>query len=283
MKTILILIFSLFLTSLIEAKEITKLQTPKKTTLISLIDWDGNELLSERGELDNDGIAKSSCKIILKWFDTAKSFILIKEGKDYYYQIDKIYKCNIKKDYAYFSLKKVELLKKPVEVKLKRDTLYSEDITQSNQLQDINLLIDEAIRNQKQKKYDKAIEYYKKVISLKPDHVEALISLGICYFSLSKYKESIDAYQKALLYSGDYKHEILSKIATSYFGIGNYEKAIESYRKALELSPNNPEIHFSLGLAFYVNGKKEEAFQQYVSLRRLDLRLAEELFDILYR
>jgi tetratricopeptide (TPR) repeat protein len=46
--------------------------------------------------------------------------------------------------------------------------------------------------------YEKALEYYLNVIKYEPNNGVILNEIGICYFNLSKHKESIDYFYKVI-------------------------------------------------------------------------------------
>jgi tetratricopeptide (TPR) repeat protein len=50
-------------------------------------------------------------------------------------------------------------------------------------------------------KFKEAIEAYEKAIKIKPDYYEAYYGIGVAYDSSNKFKEAIEAYEKALYLS----------------------------------------------------------------------------------
>ncbi len=51
---------------------------------------------------------------------------------------------------------------------------------------------------------------------------------------------------------------------------GNFEEAIKVYDAAIKLSPNNPEYHFKIGIAFESTGKLQEALREFKTATSLD-------------
>jgi tetratricopeptide (TPR) repeat protein len=50
---------------------------------------------------------------------------------------------------------------------------------------------------------------------------------------------------------------------------GRFADSIPLYRESLELRPNQPVVHFNLGLALYKSGKKREGRAEWQSVLEL--------------
>ncbi|MGC8852575.1 MAG: tetratricopeptide repeat protein [Hydrogenobacter sp.] len=68
----------------------------------------------------------------------------------------------------------------------------------------------------------------------------------------------------------------------SRMGEGLVEKYIEDLKKELEQKPDDPELHFKLGVAYVRLKKIDEARNVYKKLKNMDTKLAKELLDIIY-
>lgn len=73
-------------------------------------------------------------------------------------------------------------------------------------------------------RYDKAIEYYNKAITIDPNYVYAYSNRGIAY-----------AWK------------------------GEYDKAIDDFNKGILLSPNDAHIYFNRGVAYHNSGQDDKA------------------------
>ena len=89
--------------------------------------------------------------------------------------------------------------------------------------------------------YDKAIEYYTRVLELEPEDSNTMNNLGLALVCKFKYSEAISFYQKAL--------EIDSEDSITWDNLGlayeynnEYEKAKEAYQKALDLDSSDVEV-----------------------------------------
>ena len=97
-----------------------------------------------------------------------------------------------------------------------------------------------------QGKLEEAIESYKKAISLKPDYAGVYYNIGVALGDQEKLDEVIDAYKKAILLKPDY--------AEAYNNLGNIlhdqdklEESIEAFKKALLFKPDYAEAYFNIG------------------------------------
>ena len=85
------------------------------------------------------------------------------------------------------------------------------------------------------KKYDEAIEYYKKAIAINPNYADAHANLGVNYM------------QK-----------------------GKFDEAISNLKEAIEIDPMNAGAHFNLGLVYDKKGKVDEAIFEYEKTLDID-------------
>lgn len=264
----------------------------KKPVTIYVFDKKANKLISEKGLIDNKGVVSTKCRTILKWFEEVENTLIVKTNDGEVFQLGKILSCNIKKDHTLFLLEPLNpeknfLIKteKPLaEIKAQSPAMEkTEKPAEAPRAYNVQDLFQEGIRYQELKDYNIAIDYYKQALMLKSDFAEAHMNLGTVYFVIGRYNEAVEYYENALKYSQDKGVSILSKIGTSYLMLGDYNKAIETYKQSLILKSDSPEIHFSLGLAYFMKGNNEEAFNEYISLKKMNVQLAENLFDLLYR
>lgn len=83
--------------------------------------------------------------------------------------------------------------------------------------------------------YDKVIYYFKEAIKFNPEHAQAYSNLGLAYYKIKRYDESIEHSRKAIELTDN---DIIK--ASSYYNIGmayeakeEWEKALKNYEKAL--------------------------------------------------
>jgi predicted negative regulator of RcsB-dependent stress response len=84
------------------------------------------------------------------------------------------------------------------------------------------------------KKYEKAIENFKKILQTDPYDFETLGNISSCYYALKDYDKGIESSKMLVsLYPGMSKPYI--SLGDSYLGAGNNDSAMISYKKASEL------------------------------------------------
>jgi len=130
--------------------------------------------------------------------------------------------------------------------------------------------------------YAKAIEAYQQAIRIDPDNFDAHNGLGLVYFTLGNYIKAIEAYQQAIHIDPNIA-ATYSTLGKAYANLGNHIKAIESFKQAIRINPDYVEAHFLLGVTYLLNGDRNSALGEYKILKELDIDLANQLFDFIYK
>ena len=109
---------------------------------------------------------------------------------------------------------------------------------------------------------DRAIEQYRRALSLDPNFAEAQNNLGVAYLSKGQLDMAAEQFQTALKLKPDYAE------ANYNFGMalqykGQLDEAIEQYRITLGLKPNYIDAHNNLGTAYASQGKTDQAIAEY--------------------
>ena len=90
------------------------------------------------------------------------------------------------------------------------------------------------------KRYDEAIAFYDKALSIESDHSEVWSNKGNALGELKRYDEAIAHYDKALSLKADYAEAHSNKGATLH-ELRRYDEAITHYDKALSIRPDYAE------------------------------------------
>lgn len=98
------------------------------------------------------------------------------------------------------------------------------------------------------KKYQSALEAYRKVQVKNPDAPEVLYDLGTALYKVDAFQESAQDLETAASKTKDpaLKARTLYNYGNAQYRLGNFEKAIESYKKALALDPNDKDAKYNL-------------------------------------
>ena len=153
---------------------------------------------------------------------------------------------------------------------------------------------DEAVRLEKEKKWDDAVTLYKAILTinnknfdanyrfgmlyitmqdlssafiyldsalkLNKEHPQVLYQMGILMFSSNKIKEAIEYFEKAKELKLDI-YQLYMYLGLSYEQTGNYEKAKENYEKAILLDPNDSKLR-SLLAGIELKIKQSEVIEE---------------------
>jgi len=112
--------------------------------------------------------------------------------------------------------------------------------------------------------------------------MEASLSTGIdSHKCQSKNKEAIDAFEGAIHIKPD-DAEAYYTLAVTYDSVGRSEEAKAAYKEAIRIEPDFPPAHFLLGNSYVIDGNKESALQIHKVLCKLDVDLADTLFDSIH-
>jgi tetratricopeptide (TPR) repeat protein len=122
-------------------------------------------------------------------------------------------------------------------------------------------------------KYDQAITYYDKALSLDPNDIDTLIIKGVSLNNLDKFEEAIEWYDKALAVDPNYINALYHK-AISLDNMGDYEQAIAYFDKALALEPNDVDTLSYKGTSLENLDRHDEAIAYF------DKALAIEPSDV---
>jgi Flp pilus assembly protein TadD len=67
-------------------------------------------------------------------------------------------------------------------------------------------------------------------------------------------------------------------LAVALFHLGSYDEAVGEFKNALDLDPENPRVHYGLGMSYLQAGDRESAVAEYKILNETDSALAEDLY-----
>ncbi len=118
------------------------------------------------------------------------------------------------------------------------------------------------------KRYEQAINIYNEAIKINPNFSDLYNNLGNCFLSLKKYENAIENYKKSLKINSE-NFVALNNLGNTFKEINNYEEAINYYKKAININPNYYMVYSNLGNALSDIKKYEEALNIYKNLIKL--------------
>ena len=115
-----------------------------------------------------------------------------------------------------------------------------------------------ALKKQKEKNLNEASNLYKKVLKLKPNHLNTIFNLATIYAQTNKYSDALKLFLKYTnLNSKNYS--AYNDLGLTYFQLGKIEEAIKNVKKSIDLNPKYAEAYNNVGLMLSRNGQIEEA------------------------
>jgi hypothetical protein len=99
---------------------------------------------------------------------------------------------------------------------------------------------------------------------------------GRDFHTKKDYTKAVQAFQEAIKAKPDFA-EAYHGAGMSYGAMRKPDLAIDNFRQAVRLKPDVPYFHYHLALAYYVAGDKNQAWEEYQILNRLDQNLAGKL------
>lgn len=119
-------------------------------------------------------------------------------------------------------------------------------------------LFDEGVRLMEASQYQKAIEYFDRVVDQNPQNTSAYNAKGVALFQQAKYDEAIEAFSSSI--------EIDPNSYKPYFNRGNahlekksFKEALLDYNMANGLDPSQADIYYNRGLALLGLEEYEDA------------------------
>ena len=126
-----------------------------------------------------------------------------------------------------------------------------------------------AIENQKNKNFKLAEKLYKEILSINPNHTEAIFHLGTLYSQIKKFSLA-----KPLLLRADGSNpnnlNIKLNIGSLLFNTGEVDLALKYFDKAIEIQPNFILAYFNKGIILNSQKKYQDAVKCFEKVIEID-------------
>ena len=129
--------------------------------------------------------------------------------------------------------------------------------------------------------YAGELEDAKEEVRKNPDDAEAHFNLGNAYYLSGKRKEAMESFKRSIKIKPDF--------APGYFFLGlsndriyKHKVVRKCYQKAISIDPNYARAHYKLGATYRHLNDRGSAMEQYKILKKLNTRLANDLFNVIY-
>lgn len=112
------------------------------------------------------------------------------------------------------------------------------------------------------KDYDNAIKYFDEAAKLNPEVGMSFWYLGATYLEAGETQKGLTAIDEAMKAGYGLSESDYLRLINIYLKQGNFEKISELYEALIKGSPNNPQYHASLAVAYANIGKIDEAVNE---------------------
>jgi len=129
--------------------------------------------------------------------------------------------------------------------------------------------------------FDKAIAQYQAAIDLDPGYVNAYNDLGLVYLKNERYQQAIEHFNLALELDPA-RYELHVNLANSLQSFGELDAALISIHNALALSPGDAKMYNNLGSIYNQQGNVTDAIHALRQAIELDPQLSEALYNLGY-
>jgi predicted TPR repeat methyltransferase len=121
----------------------------------------------------------------------------------------------------------------------------------------------------KQRRYSEAMNTYQALIDMSPEHNAGRFQLACLFMQQFKYKDAINLFAE-IEKSLPFHFETKTNLATCYLRLHDLAAAKAKYLQALELSPEDTQILFNLGIISAHQGRTQEAIHYYLQVLKDD-------------
>ncbi|GAB4288559.1 MAG: hypothetical protein Kow0068_14250 [Marinilabiliales bacterium] len=122
------------------------------------------------------------------------------------------------------------------------------------------MYIETGIEDLKSAKYDYAIEDFKTALSFTPDNSDIYYYLGLTYYFIKDYEQSILLISRAIELNSD-NIAYYNQRGISYSNYNMYDQALADFEKMLELDPNSADANLNIGSIYLLTEDYQKACQ----------------------
>ncbi len=129
------------------------------------------------------------------------------------------------------------------------------------------------------RRYQEAIDYFKKAIRLKPDDVASYYNLGATYREMQLFDQAAYYFERYLRFAPS-DPEGYNEIGLIYLKKNKMDEAILYFKKGLGINPKAATIHANLGDVYLQTGKLDEAISEYKKALSLNFHPTTLYFNL---
>jgi tetratricopeptide (TPR) repeat protein len=131
-------------------------------------------------------------------------------------------------------------------------------------------------------RYQEALATLRRSAALKPDDGRTYYTLAVTYSKMGRQEEALGAAKEAVRLDPNYV-EAYGYLGALYANKSMYSEAAAAFKAAIRVDPDDPRMHLGLGRIYALRGETASALEEYKILKKLNPKLADELFDLIYK
>ncbi|UCB45539.1 MAG: tetratricopeptide repeat protein [Spirochaetota bacterium] len=147
------------------------------------------------------------------------------------------------------------------------------------QTEDIDRLIDQGIKQERDGDINGAAETYKKVLEEDPGNVMVKVRLAKILSWKNEFEEALLLLEDVLLQNPEHLEAMFRK-AQILSWKGEYKESITMYKRYLEFRNDNPDALLGIARVYFWSGKYDEAIKSYENALEMGADEAEVLLDL---
>lgn len=129
---------------------------------------------------------------------------------------------------------------------------------EQKEVTDVKEMVEIGLSHLNEKRFDKALEYFSKIVAKDPNNIMGWMGKGVSYAGLKKYDQAITHFKKSLELSPNNK-DVLQWLARTYYLKNDCQVAADYYSAALKVDPQNSKIMAEKKIADSCLAKKKDA------------------------
>ena len=140
-------------------------------------------------------------------------------------------------------------------------------------------LFAEALGHHKANRLGDAEKLYREILTLKPDHADALFLLGGIALHVGSTASAIDLLRRAISINPN-NQGYHANLGEAYRQAKRFDEALAAFERSIALEPANPMAFYHKGLVLIARGQKSEAAEAYRAVVALDPRNHQALNNL---
>ncbi|MFH2095367.1 MAG: tetratricopeptide repeat protein, partial [Bacteroidota bacterium] len=123
--------------------------------------------------------------------------------------------------------------------------------------------------------YKNSLANYEQALTLNPGKAISYSNMGVIYFQNKEYDKALDVYNKAIELDPRYADAYYNR-GSVYGTLGEFALAVENFKKSLEFNPNNAQAYYFMGLSYQSMGDEKNAQIAFDTAYKLNPSLKQQ-------